>query len=132
MLFTLYKAFSKNKNRSGNRPHDSEEKYFSRYISFTDQISLPYCLYVCRYWEICILQLLLSSLWRQNFEINIGFLPNQKSRQKRLLLKPGPGPWLSPWKSWILKNVDPEIHESWKTWNKYGIKTYVWLESYVL
>ena len=32
-----------------------------------------------------------------------------------------PAPW---------KNLDPEKHESWKTWNKYGIKN-ISLESYV-
>ena len=25
------------------------------------------------------------------------------------------------------EKLDPEKHESWKTWNKYGIKKYVWL-----
>ena len=29
-----------------------------------------------------------------------------------------------------LKNLDPEKHESWKTWNKYGIKN-MSLDSYV-
>ena len=56
-----------------------------------------------------------------------------------LLLKPGPGPCIrtlknldpnpgpGPWKTWSLKNMDPEKHGSWKTWNKYGMKKYVWL-----
>ena len=30
-----------------------DEKYFSRYNLFTDQISLSDCLYFLRYWAIC-------------------------------------------------------------------------------
>ena len=33
------------------------EKYLSRYILFTDQISLPDRLYFLRYWTVCELQL---------------------------------------------------------------------------
>ena len=34
-------------------------------------------------------------------------------------------PW--PRKTWTLKNLDPKKPGSWKTWNKYRIKKYVWL-----
>ena len=39
-----------------------QEKYFSFYILFTDQISLSDCFYFLRYWVICVLQSFVSSL----------------------------------------------------------------------
>ena len=44
----------------------------------------------------------------------LDYLPGLKSGLGWLLLKPGPGPL----KTWTLKNLDPEKHEYWKTWNK--------------
>ena len=46
------------------------QKRFSRrlheheFLMETDQISLSACLYFVRYWAICVLQLILTSLWR--------------------------------------------------------------------
>ena len=34
---------------------------------------------------------------------------------------------LAPWKTRTLKYLDPEKRESWQTWDKFGIKKYVWL-----
>ena len=39
-----------------------EEKCFSCYILLTDQILLSECLHVLRYWEISVLQLLISQV----------------------------------------------------------------------
>ena len=61
LAFTSYKAFLKNKKRSGTCAPSLifcmifEEKYFSRYILLTDQISLSGCLYFVRHWTICVL-----------------------------------------------------------------------------
>ena len=37
-----------------------QEKYFSSFILLTDQISLPDCIYILRYWSICVLQLFVN------------------------------------------------------------------------
>ena len=61
LTFTSYKAFPKNKKRSGTSLPASffcmifEEKYFSRYILLTDQISLSNSLYFLKYWAIFVL-----------------------------------------------------------------------------
>ena len=39
-----------------------QEKCFSSYILLTEQISLPDCLYLLRYWSICVLQLLVNQV----------------------------------------------------------------------
>ena len=41
-------------------------------------------------------------------------------------LDPDPGPWTRTLDQ-TLKNLDPEKPGTWKTWNKYRIKKYVWL-----
>ena len=77
-VFTLYKAFWKNKNRSGTSLPSSffrmifEEKYLSRYILSTDQILLPDCMYFLIYWAICALELFVSGVL--NFGINLNLL----------------------------------------------------------
>ena len=41
-----------------------EEKYISRYILLTNQISLFDWFYLLRYWAICVLKIFFPSLWR--------------------------------------------------------------------
>ena len=40
--------------------YDFSTKMFLNYILSTDQISLSGCLYVLRYWAICVLQLFVN------------------------------------------------------------------------
>ena len=42
--------------------YDFQQKCFSSYILLTDQISLSGCLYLLRYWAICVLQLLVNQI----------------------------------------------------------------------
>ena len=61
LAFTSYKAFLKNKKRSGTSLPASlyymifEEKYLSCYILLPDQISLSDCFYLVTYWIIYVL-----------------------------------------------------------------------------
>ena len=42
--------------------YDFSTKCSSCYILLTDQISLPGCLYLLRYWAICVLQLFVNQV----------------------------------------------------------------------
>ena len=73
LAFTLYEA-SLETRRGLELAHLAhfciifEEKYFSCYIFWTDQISLSDFFYFARYWAICV------SCDVKNFEINLIFL----------------------------------------------------------
>ena len=104
--FTSYKAFLKNKKRSGTSQQEKglepshtfcmifEEKYFSFYILVTDQISLHDCLYFVRYWAISVLQLFINHVMTSYileltlfFSWSRFFYMNNKSRQKSKYLE---------------------------------------------
>ena len=53
-----------------------KEKYFPSYILLTTQVSLVFCLYFLRYWAICVLWFLISSLLRHEFWNQL-YLSNQ-------------------------------------------------------
>ena len=52
-----------------------EGKYFSWYILSIDQVSLSGCLYFVRYWEICVLQLLVNQAMNEVMKFEV-FLIN--------------------------------------------------------
>ena len=66
-----------------NFVYDLCEKCFSCYILLTDQISLPNCFYILRYWAICVLQLFVNL----TFLIKPFRYMTKKSRQKRKYLE---------------------------------------------
>ena len=61
LTYTSYKAFLKSKKSSRTSLPATfsawflNKKYFSCYILLPDQISLSNCLYLVRYWVICVL-----------------------------------------------------------------------------
>ena len=63
LAFTFYKAFLKNEKRPRTSLHASFCEWFSKkdcfsfYVLLIEQISLSSCLYLMRYWAICVLQL---------------------------------------------------------------------------
>ena len=63
-----------------------QEKYFSRYILLSDQTSLIDYLYFVRYYEIYVLQLFLTRLWRHKSKFCLfnqaTFLHDQKVKTK--------------------------------------------------
>ena len=60
------------------------QKYFSRYILLTDQISLSDCLYFLRCWVICVLQLIdVHSVTSKFLKLTIAFLSNHFSIQPK-------------------------------------------------
>ena len=42
--------------------YDFSRKVFLKSYSITDQISLPNCFYLLRYWSICVLQLFVNQV----------------------------------------------------------------------
>ena len=59
-----------------------QEKCFSCYILITDQISFSDCLYISRYWTICILQLFVNQAVGLIFLVKPFWYLTNKSRQK--------------------------------------------------
>ena len=57
------------------------------------------------------------------FYITFWFIVTATSKTWTQTLDPDPGPWKT-WtqKTCTLKNMDPEKHGSWKTWNKYALR----------
>ena len=52
------------------------------HVLLFDQIWLPDCIYILRYWAICVLELLASQLWHHKLKIFFNqavFLENEKS-----------------------------------------------------
>ena len=79
LAFAWYKAFLKSDKESGSSLSVSFSSWFlkkniSHYISLTDQISLPDCLYFSRYWVICGLQLFVNQVvTSQNLKLTLLF-----------------------------------------------------------